>query len=399
MYDAIVVGARVAGSPTALLLARKGYRVLLVDRASFPADTLSTHLMHVPAVARLKRWGLLERVAASNSPPIFRTRLDVGPFALVGTPPALDGIDWNYCTRRTVLDKILVDAAAESGAEVRENFTVDEVLMEEGQVTGIQGHRAGGKSVKEQAHIVVGADGLHSLVARTVNAPIYHEMPTMTCTYYTYWSGVLLEGNEIYQRPQRIIASFPTNNGLTCIYIGWPVAEFPMYRANIEDNYRATLKLAPGLAERVRNGRREEHFRGTADLPNFFRKPYGAGWALVGDAGYHKDPALAYGISDAFLCAELLAEALDAGLSERQPMDDALALYEQRRNEKLLPYYQMNCQIASLEPPSIETQQLFGALSRNQVETNNFTGALQGVCVYLRFFSPANVMRIMSLSG
>src|SRR3954447_25264473 len=135
-YDAIIVGARCAGSPTAMLLARKGYRVLVVDRATFPSDTVSTHLVQPSGVAALDRWGVLDGVVASDCPPIDIHRFDFGPLAISGTPLAVDGWSTAYAPRRTVLDTLLVDAAAASGAEVREGFIVDEVMVEDGQVVG-----------------------------------------------------------------------------------------------------------------------------------------------------------------------------------------------------------------------------------------------------------------------
>ena len=158
MYDAIVVGARCAGSPLAMLLARKHYKVLVVDKATFPSDTLSTHLLHPPGVAALKRWGLLDRLLATGCPPIDTYAFDFGPFALSGSP-GTDEAPVAYAPRRTVLDKLLVDAASEAGAEMREGFSVDEILSDDGRVTGITGHARGGKKVTERARVVVGALG------------------------------------------------------------------------------------------------------------------------------------------------------------------------------------------------------------------------------------------------
>lgn len=165
-YDVIVTGARCAGSPTAMLLARRGYRVLLVDRVRFPSDTISTHLMHPPGVDALDRWGLLDRLVATGCPPISRYTFDVGP-VLTGSPGTA------YGPRRTVLDSLLVQAAAEAGAEVREGFTVEEVVVEGDRVTGIRGR--GGPL--ERARVVVGADGRHSRVAAAVQAETYNERP------------------------------------------------------------------------------------------------------------------------------------------------------------------------------------------------------------------------------
>ncbi len=396
IYDAIVMGARCAGSPTAMLLARKGYRVLLVDKATFPSDIMSTHYIHQPGVAQLQRWGLLEKVIATNCPPISKGIFDLGPFALTGSPPRADGIAEGYCPRRTVLDKILVDAAVAAGAELREGFTVQEVLIDGQRVSGIRGRAQGSSSMTVQARIVIGADGLRSLVARTVQAHTYNEQPTFNCAYYTYWSDVPMEGLEIYPRDHRFVIGFPTNDGLVCIGVEWPHVEFHAFRADIERNYLKTLELAPDLAERVRSGKREERFVGTADLPNFFRNPYGPGWALVGDAGYHKDPYTGEGITDAFRDAELLAEALDSGWSGRRPLEEALAAYERQRNETALPIYELTCQLASLESPPPEMQHLFAALQGNQEQTNRFFGTIAGTTSIPEFFSPENTGRIIA---
>ena len=304
MYDAIVVGARCAGSPTAMLLARKGYRVLLVDKATFPSDTISTHYIHQISIARLKRWGLLERVVSSNCPPICKTIFDVDSYTLVGSPPPVDGVAEAYSVRRFILDKILVDAAVEAGAELREAFSVEELVRDGGRVTGIRGHSVGGSPVTETARVVIGADGRNSLVARTVQAPAYTTHPPFTCIYYAYWSGVPTDALEYYPREGLGIVVFPTNDGLTCISTSCPSKDFHAFRSDIEGNFWQQLERVPTFAERVRAGKREERFLGTGDLPHFFHKLYGPGWALVGDAGYHKDPLNGEGITDAFRDAE-----------------------------------------------------------------------------------------------
>ena len=339
MYDVIVVGARCAGSSTARLLARRGYRVLLVDKATFPSDTLSTHYIHQPGIARLHRWGLLDRLRATGCPPIYRGRFDVGPFALTGSPLPAGEIAEAYCPRRYVLDKLLVDAAVEAAA--------------------------------------------------------YNTKPSLTCGYYTCWSGVPVEGLELYLRERRFILVFPTHHNLACIAVGWPREEFRAFRADIEANYLETLELAPGLAERVRAGRREERFAGTADVPNFFRKPSGPGWALVGDAGYHKDPCTGQGISDAFRDAELLAEAIDDGFSGRRTLDEALADYERRRNEATTPMYEYTCQLAALHPLSPRQLRFYAALRTNPGETDRFFGVLAGTVPLREFFSIQNIQRIL----
>lgn len=395
MYDAIVVGARCAGSPTAMLLARMGYRVLLLDKAGFPSDTLSVHYIHQAGTSRLNRWGLLERVIESNCPPVYEQILDVGPFALRGTPPPIDGVAAGYCPRRTILDQILVNAAVAAGAELREHFTVKDLLFDDDRVVGIRGHARRGTPVVERARIVIGADGLHSLVARAVGAAVSNDRPSLACAYYSYWSGVPISGAEIYPRPDRAIITAPTNDGQAVVIAYWPAAVFHEVRADIEGNVMRALDLVPDLAERVRGGTRTERFRGTVDLPNLYRKPHGPGWALVGDAGYHKDPITAQGISDAFRDAELLAGAIDDGLAGRTPLADALAGYEVQRNEATAAIYEMTCQMAMLQPPTIEQQQLFAALRHNQGATDRFIGTLAGSVPLAEFFAPEHISRII----
>jgi flavin-dependent dehydrogenase len=388
MYDAIIVGARAAGSPTAMLLARKGHRVLLVDRATFPSDTLSTHYIHQPGVARLASWGLLDRVAASGSPPERWTTLDVGAFALSApVAPAGDVAD-AYAPRRTVLDTILLEAAAEAGADVRTGYRVDELVFEGEAVVGI---RSGG--AVERARVVVGADGRNSLVARAVQAPATDARPGRTCAYYTYWGGADGGHVELYPREGRMVmGGARTNDGLRIVIVFWPTEEFRAVRADVERSFHEALALAPPLAERLAAGERADRFYGIADLPFWYRKPYGPGWALVGDAGYHKDPITAQGISDAFRDAELLADALDAGFRGERRLDEALAGYERTRDEETRPLYELTWEFAALAPPSSEQQALFASLRDDPERTSRFLGTVAGTVPIADFFeAPALV--------
>jgi flavin-dependent dehydrogenase len=396
MYDAIIVGARCAGSAVAMLLARRGYRVLLVDRATFPSDTISGHFILHPGTRKLAEWGLLENVLASNCPPVSRYASDLGDFTLSGEVPTSDCVPACVGPRRTVLDKILVDAAVEAGAELMEAFVVTEVLIDGERVTGIRGRTQNGTTVAERAHIVIGADGKRSRIAELVQAPRYLEQPSLTCWYGTYWSDFPSAGLEIHWRPRRVVFSFPTNDGLTLAFVGWPHREFHQFRSDIEGNYRKTLQMIPALAERLQRARRAERFLGMADVPNFFRKPYGPGWALVGDAGHHKDPTLARGISDAFCDAALLAAAVDDGLAGRQAMPEALAQYERLRNERAIPDNELNLQMAHLEAwDAPEVLRLRAALRDNPADTSRFLAVSAKVIPREEFFAPENIQRII----
>jgi len=351
MYDAIVVGARCAGSPTAMLLARKGYHVLVVDKSAFPSDIMSTHFIQGGGAEQLQRWGLFDDLGATNCPPIDKVTFYLGGITFSPPPDPAVTVPFTYCPRRTVLDDLLVKAAVRAGAELRESFVVDGLAFDGERVTGMRGHAKGGAAVSEQARIVIGADGLHSTVARAVDAPRYNEKPSLTCGYYAYWSGVPLDGAELYLNGHTGMLAFPTNDDQACIAVIRPNSDFAEYRRDIEGNFDRYLDHAPSLAERVRGGTREERFIGTADVPNFFRKPYGDGWALVGDAGYHKDPITGVGITDAFRDAQLLADAIDAGFSEREPLVDALAGYERQRNEAAMPVYDFTTYLATFPEP------------------------------------------------
>jgi 2-polyprenyl-6-methoxyphenol hydroxylase-like FAD-dependent oxidoreductase len=397
-YDAIVVGARCAGSPTAMLLARRGHRVLLVDRARFPSDTVSTHLIHPPGVEALRRWNLYDRVLATGCPPIHTYSFDLGPITLTGSP-GTEAAPASYGPRRTVLDKLLLDAAAEAGAEVREEFAVEELVFEDGRVAGVRGHARGGASVTERARVVVGADGIQSLVARAVGAESYHERPRLEAGYYTYWSGLPMDGRlEGYDRGDRQWAAWPTNDGLTLLIVAWPIAEFEANRDHVERHYLAALEKAPAFAERVRAARREERFAGMA-VPNFFRKPFGPGWVLVGDAAYNKDFITAHGIQDAFRSAERVAAMMDQAFSGVRALEEGMAELQAERDERALPWYDFTCQFASYTPPPPEMQQLFGAMQGDRAAMDGFVRTYAGVTSPTEFFSAENIGRILGASG
>jgi flavin-dependent dehydrogenase len=400
MYDVIVIGARCAGAPVAMLLARKGYKVLLVDRSTFPSEIAHGHFIHRQGPKLLARWRLLDKIVESNCPPVLTQTTDYGDFPLIGRTLMMEGVAFGYAPRRSVLDNILIDAAIDAGAELREGFCVEDFLSEDDRLMGVRGKsNRGGSVVTERALITIGADGRRSHLARAVRAQLYQSSPTLTCWYFSYWSGVPNDGLEIYLRQRRVIFAFPTNHNMFSIFIGWPIEEFYRVRLDIAGNFMRVLELVPRLAERVRIGRREERFYGTGDVPNFFRKPYGPGWALVGDAGCHKDPFTALGICDAFRDAELLANAVDEGLSGKRLIEETMADYEKRRNEASAIDYQRNIDFARFKPLPPETYQLRAALRGNQKDTNRFIMATEGIIPQEEFFNPENLSRIMEDAG
>ena len=390
-FDVIVVGARCAGSPVALLLARRGHRVLLVDRATFPSDTVSTHVIHPPGAAALRRWGLLDRVVATGCPPVGRYSFDFGPVVLAGDPGSAES-PFAYAPRRRLLDQILVEAAAAAGVEVREGFTVEEVLVADGQVTGIRGHDRHGASIVERARVVVGADGRNSVVAKAVRPEQYEDRPPLTVGYYSYWSGLPTDTFEAYSRPGRGWAVCPTNDDLTLVIGGWPHAEMAEHRNDVEATLMATFATSPSFTERIRAASRVEPLVG-ASVPNYFRLPYGPGWALVGDAGYSRDFITAQGITDAFLDAEGCAQALDAALTATAPYERAMAGYHAGRDARALPVYQMTLQIASLQPPDEQMIQLVTALAGDQAGMDAFARLNSGVTPPAEFFAGLEIQK------
>jgi flavin-dependent dehydrogenase len=294
-----------------------------------------------------------------------------------------------------VLDKLLVDAAADAGAEVREGFTVDEVLLEDGRVVGVRGRSRDGAPVNERAEIVVGADGRHSAVAQAVRPEQYNERPPLLCAYYSYWSGLPMDGRfEQYSRPYRGFAAVPTHDRLTLVIAGWPQAEFDANKKDVEGNYLATVGLVPAFADRLRNARREERFYG-ASVPNYFRRASGPGWALVGDAGYNKDFITAQGITDAFLDAERCAAAVHQAFVGARRFDEAMAETQRERDVHALPMYEFTCQVATLAPPSPEMLRIFAATADNPAAMDDFARMNAGTISPAEFFSPENVRAIV----
>jgi flavin-dependent dehydrogenase len=319
----------------------------------------------------------------------------MGPFVLSGSPgPEQEPVA--YAPRRTVLDKMLLDAASEAGAEVREAFTVDGVVREGDRVAGIKGHGKGGQSVTEHARVVVGADGLQSVVARDLVPEEYNTKPPLQVGYYTYWSGLPMDGHfEAYDRGDRSWAAWPTNDDVTLVIVGWPIAQFEANKTDIERHYLQALERAPAFRERIGAATRAERFTGMA-VPNFFRKPFGAGWALVGDAGYNKDFITAQGISDAFHDAESCATALREAFEGPRSFDAAMTAYQTARDDRVRALYDFTCEFASYTPPTPEKLRLLAAIHGNREAMDGFARVVAGVISPAQFFSPENVGRILA---
>lgn len=398
-YDAIVVGARCAGASIAFLLARQGLRVLLVDRARLPNDILSTHTIQLSGLACLQRWGLLPRVLARGCQPYEQISMDFGDYSFTGIPPAAGDVTATVCCRRIVLDAVLLEAAIEAGAEWRSGFPVQELVTDNGKVVGIRSRNRSESPIVETASIVIGADGMRSTVARLVDADVYRAVPSLTFSFYSYWHNLDVPHAHLYVRDGCAMAMIPTNNQATIVVVQQRLDRFQTFRQNIERSFMQAWASIPGAVERLSAGTRLEPFRGTPYQPNFFRKPWGNGWALVGDAGSHKDSVTAQGIGNTFYDAEFLADALLSGLSGHACLDTALDAYHQKRDAYMSPIYERTLEVAKLELPTGRIRNVFAALVNNQQQTNRFLGVDAGTIHPDDFFSDENIRLILREAG
>ncbi len=378
MYDVIVVGARCAGAPTAMLFARAGYRVLMMDRAKFPRDTLSTLYIHQPGAAMLQRWGLLDAVIASGCPPVERAVHQVGDVRLEGCSWPVDGVRAAYAPRRYLLDQILAEAAVAAGVDFREGCAVESLIHEQGRVEGVRYRSPGGGTLEEHARLVVGADGMRSRVATAAGASTITEHPLMTCIYYSFWEGVPAVF-EAYGAPGRWVGSVPTNDELTLVAAYFPQSEFAAVRTDARNAYLESLRtVAPDLYRRVEAGSWVDRLYGSGDQRNFFRTAAGPGWALVGDAGHHKDSITAHGITDAFHQAAALVECIGDDLMEEPQLHQALTRYAERRDELVMDGYSDTLSVAKLKPQ--RRLRVLRMIAGDPVLTERFFATAAGAC-------------------
>jgi flavin-dependent dehydrogenase len=335
-FDAVIVGARAAGAATAMLLARAGMRVVVVDRGRYGSDTLSTHALMRGGVMQLHRWGLLDTIVQAGTPAIRQVTYHLDDDVTLPLPvKPQHGVDALYAPRRTILDPVLVDAARASGADVRFGVTVTDVERDgDGRVVGVKGIDRRGRPMSLGAGIVIGADGLRSVIADRVGAPIQHRGDAAAAFVYGYWSDVAVDGYEWVFRSSGTAGAIPTNDGLVCIF----VATTPSRR--LRDRRRMLDEIlrdaSPTLASLVRVGKLVGRLRAFTGPPGFLRGAWGAGWMLVGDAGYWKDPLSAHGLTDALRDAELVAAAVVAA-SGGATEADAMASYQATRDRLSLP--------------------------------------------------------------
>ncbi len=367
-HDVVVVGGRVAGSATAMLLARLGHDVVVVDQERFPSDTISTHSIARSGVVQLHRWGLLEEVLNSGAPAIREVTFNARGESTSRQIKDKAGVDLVVAPRRYVLDSLLAAAAERAGADVRYGVTVSAVQRDpRGRAVGVIGHDRTGASIRINARYVVGADGQRSRVARSVEAAVSEVGGADGAAQYAYYAGIPWTGIELFVAARAFAGVFPTHDGEACIWVCTPSTDANEVRRRKVCRVDAFNELlgrsAPQLFERLRQARRTSPVRGMLRQPNQLRQAYGPGWALVGDAGYHHDAVTACGISDAFRDAELLAVALDQALSGDADETIALGGYEQHRDLALRETFEITRSLAAYPtiPTFIELQKQLAA--------------------------------------
>lgn len=395
-FDVVVVGARCAGSPTAMRLANMGHKVLLLDRADFPSGTHSTHYIHQAGIIQLAEWGLLDEIRSCGAPEIKRMEYRNEGMNLYGWADPVAGIGSIYNPRRVVLDEILVKAAVAAGVELITGFTVTGLLpSEDGGVGGVEGTFTDGTTKSFTARMVVGADGTYSAVARLVGAEKYNVRPAAGFTYWNYFHGLDWEMSQHKTgMNRRWYGAWPTNDG-TSVAVILTNDQHDEFRKDPEENFLKIIEeIEPEKGKQIREvGVPEGRMHRMKYAENFYRESSGHGWALVGDAGYHKDPITGWGMTDAFLQAEGLASAVHAGLSGEASMKDATDQFVASRDEMTEPMYDYTTTVAQMDLP-LYFRSIIKACSRSQEWTNKMLGVVAGIVDGGEVFEPENLSRL-----
>lgn len=366
--DVLIVGARCSGCATAIPLAKAGHRVIALDRATFPSDTLSTHLLFAGGVSELRALGALERAEASGAPRLpaaFMAAKDMEVSA--GYTRTSEGIDYGLSVRRPALDMALVDTAREAGAEIRERTKVTVLLRDGDRVTGVRATGPDGEERELRASLVVGADGRRSTVARLlgVDEP-YRTNPNLRACVFAYWRDGRPEWRTIaaqWREGEQLGTAFPCDGGLVLVLLMPPVQDGPAYRADPAGEYLRQIDALPALRERLRGCELDSKVRISTDHPAFFRRSSGPGWALPGDAGHFKDPVTAQGIRDALRYGRRLGERVATALGDPARLDRALRAWEREREDDCLEIYHWTNLLARAESLNPVEAELYREMS------------------------------------
>jgi flavin-dependent dehydrogenase len=382
-WDVVVVGGRCAGAPLAMLLARRGMRVLLVDRDQFPSDTISSHGLFQTSHAHLERWGLWEDYLATGPELVEDIEFVMDDIRIRGQYDSVAGHHRGSAPRRFIVDQMLIEAAAASGAEVRTGTSLINLLREDhadGQrVSGVVLRSSGSGEVSERSRLVVGADGKFSSVAKAVGADKYRDDGRRTIQYYSYWSGTQLDRMRFFVQPDWGLATGPTHHGLQLMSLGTNPKMLPEFRVDIDATFMRLVQSVEELADLVEGGQREEPFRGLAAVDNYRRQSFGPGWALAGDAAYLRDPVTQQGMTDAFSDAERLSCAIEAGLAQGGDLTSQLAAAQDDRDRATESAYEWTLSSTKFKSDNEDTQRLLTFVAQDQELSNMFVNLNPGL--------------------
>jgi 2-polyprenyl-6-methoxyphenol hydroxylase-like FAD-dependent oxidoreductase len=379
-FDVIVIGGSVSGAPTAMLLARHGHKVLLVEKSVFPRDTNSTHFIWPRGISYLNRWGVADHIL--DSTPHYRNmEVNIEGISLVGSIPLEDlkrrfrklhgddrGVIDYYCgPRRYFLDNHLLNCAKEAGVDVREGVTYNSPIVENGRVVGINASRQNGTAISARAKLVIGADGRFSRFVKDVGSKDTDFRALSTFAYFSYFSGIDKEQLSIHKRGRFGTAIFPTLDKTHMVLVYGPCAYWEDFRKNAEQNFFDIYRFcAPDVAKQIENGKRTEAFKAASRMEAFQRESHGPGWALVGDAGSFKDQVTAMGISHSFRDAELISGYIHRALAGEFALDEALDEYQKVRAADYVDYFDLVCKTAEMNGYSKEDLKYFYSIRNDQ---------------------------------
>jgi len=334
-YDAIIIGARVAGSVLATLLGNAGHHILVLDRAKFPSDSLSTHFFRWPALLAFQRLGVYDAVQKA-APHLEQMLNDIDGQVIEEPVKGQAGLDYFMCLRRITLDWILVQRMEQvPTVEFIQGARLQELLWDDDHVIGATWQDENGNQTAK-AKVVVGADGFYSRVAKIVEPEVETFIPVQRAMYYTYFKKLKplkTPTAEHYFRGNHLFYVFPTDNDLTLIALTVPISEFDEFRHDTQGSYVSALGSISSLAPRLQKAERAAPIKGAGNIPCYQRVPYGPGWTLVGDAAQIMDPWSGQGIDHASTHAAILSDALDEWLNERLSWEDAMEKYHRKKNE------------------------------------------------------------------
>jgi 2-polyprenyl-6-methoxyphenol hydroxylase-like FAD-dependent oxidoreductase len=398
MYDVIVVGARLTGAATALLLARAGHRVLLLDRADLSRDrtrNAATNLIHPPGVRLLRDWGVLDQVLAGGCPAIERYGLWTGPVGFAAEIPPSGHVRHAYSPSRSRLDAVLLDAAGRAGAEVRDRVSVTGLRYDDStdRVNGVIGRLPSGLSFRETGTVVVGADGSNSRVAAAAGAAEHDRRGVLSKSLWAYWEGLPHDGvARTFRLHRRHCFTWPTHDGLSIVGVAWPTGSFAVRRGTDADTAvrEAFDDAAPGYAPLLRTARRAGEWM-LGSVPNFRRDLQGPGWVLAGDAGYTRDPITAAGITEGLRAAEVLTKCLEASFRGDIALAAALHRYERVRSAETAAYYAYTCDYAEINDFTRRERQFIGALSLSDAHARGLVGVFARTVPAERYYSRASL--------